>query len=143
MELVDHQKVYNKLYERYKNMSMCLNKDKFEKLERFGFICNHFSDTEMCCLRLTDPPMYPIHVFRIKNKQLYGSLFDYIRFKYTINEIKKFIKEADKLYETRLKNNRLYEDIINLKVIADISKEEIKMMQNNFHIKLKMYNMYI
>ena len=70
----------------------------------------------------------------MRDKYLHGSLLDYLRFKYRMRKIEKSIKNI-KYFDLDGIENIRPEDI-ELKVLAEMTGKEIKIMKYRFRISL-------
>lgn len=122
-------KTFDEMYKELEEKSMCLNSEKLNSYKYFAFLhdayCESASDS-FCYMILTDPPVFSIFTFELKNGYIVGHIIDYIRFKWRIRTIKKYIKNYNKKYSNNIS--------IEKKVLVEISKRELNMMKNRFKI---------
>ena len=128
-------KMYGELCEYHSNNSYCLNPDKFANSDIFIFLIDQHdlkeSVDERSCIKLNT---FPWEVFRMRDKHLYGSLLDYLRFKYRMRKIQKFIKNIKHFDLDGIENVR--PEDIESKVIAEMVGKELKVMKYRFRISL-------
>ena len=126
-------KQYNEriaLFEKkYRDISLCLNKEQFKKEKLFIFVYNYYFSgilaQRMCddLRQLCNSKFFCHHPFKLKNGYVIGSIFDYIKFCSTIKHIEQFI------------NKHIDDDSnVEYRIIAKISKEEIEIIKNKFKI---------
>ena len=118
-------KEYKELYKKYEQNSICLNKENFEKSNRFIFIYDDIWISETTTL------LPILQTFKFENKHAVGSIFDYFRFKWRIRVIETLIEKYIDI------NIFEYPNLVKQKGIAEISSREIKIMKKRFVIKLK------
>ena len=127
--------LYDELYKYHSNNSYCLNPDKFANSDIFVFLIDQHnlkeSVDERSDIKLNT---FPWEVFRIRDGYLYGSLLDYLRFKYRMRKIEKSIKNIKYFDLDGIEN--IHPEDIESKVLAEITGKEIKIMKYRFKISL-------
>ena len=117
-------KNYEEEYKKLEEKSMCLNDKKLNSCKYFAFLHDAYCESasnSFCYMILTDPPVFPVFVFKLKNGYIIGNIFDYIRFKWRIRTINKQIKK--------------YSNVpVEKKVLVEISKRELDIMKKRFKI---------
>lgn len=126
------QSEYNKMYNKYKKESICLNKNNWNA-------CNHFSFLVrgVHLLMLTNSAYcreFDHNTYKKTNdcKIIIDSIYILIVFKLFVKTLKSEIKNWDNKHQ----NNELTIGVTEEKAIIDVLKEEILFMENRIKFKL-------
>lgn len=131
MELKHYNERATFLEEMYRNLSLCLDEERFKKEELFVFAHSYYFSgilaQRMCdnLRQFCNSKLFCRHPFKLKDGYIIGSIFDYMKFCSIVKRIEQFI---DKYIDN--------DSNVEYKIIAKISKEEIEKVENRFKIRL-------